>query len=200
MREKICVYCHTHKETGKKYFGVTGREPYKRWGNNGCNYKSCPHFYNAIQKYGWDAFYHDVLLIASDNVEAGEIERSLIVDYKTYLPQYGYNIELGGNFSGKHSKETRRKISESKIGKPRSEETRRKVSAGLMGKMVGSKNAQSKPVMCVTTGIIYESQGIAARDVGIDQGRISKCCSGKVKSAGKLPTGERLVWQYYQEE
>ena len=200
MREKIYVYCHTHKETGKKYFGVTGRDPHRRWGNNGCNYKSSPHFYSAIQKYGWDAFYHDVLLVVENNEKAGEIERELIVAYKTYLPQYGYNIELGGNFNGKHSKETCRRISESKIGKPRSEETKKKVSVGLIGKMVGSKNAQSKPVICITTGITYESQGIASRSTGVDQGDISKCCAGKAKSAGKLPTGEKLVWRYYQEE
>lgn len=200
MREKIYVYCHTHKETGKKYFGITGKEPHKRWGYNGSNYKSSPHFYNAIQKYGWGAFYHDVLLVVDGDLIAGEIERGLILSYKTYLPQYGYNIELGGNFIGKHSKETCRKISESKIGKPRSEETKRKVSEGLMGKMVGSKNARSKPVICVTTGIIYDSQRIAARENGVDQGRISKCCMGKAKYTGKLPTGKKLIWRYYQEE
>ena len=74
------------------------------------------------------------------------------------------------------------------------------MSAGLIGKMVGSKNAQSKPVICITTGITYESQGIASRSTGVDQGDISKCCAGKAKSAGKLPTGEKLVWRYYQEE
>ena len=37
------------------------QEPEKRWGANGCNYKSSPHFYSAIQKYGWDNFEHNIL-------------------------------------------------------------------------------------------------------------------------------------------
>ena len=35
--------------------------PEKRWGINGNNYKSSPHFYAAIQKYGWDNFEHNIL-------------------------------------------------------------------------------------------------------------------------------------------
>lgn len=186
MEDKYYVYCHTNKLNSKKYIGITSRVPEKRWGNNGYNYKSSPHFYYAIQKYGWDGFEHEILFVYKDKTKAEEKERELISINKTFIPQYGYNIEMGGNYKGKHSKETRQKISESKIGKPRSAETKEKVSKGLKGKMTGSKNAKSKMVMCVETGEIFESTTAAANNVGTDQSSISRCCSGSLKTTRKL--------------
>ncbi len=55
------VYQHKNKINGKIYIGITMQEPEKRWGSNGCNYKSSPHFYAAIKKYGWDNFEHNIL-------------------------------------------------------------------------------------------------------------------------------------------
>lgn len=199
MSEKYYLYCHTNLINGKRYFGITHRQPEKRWGNNGCNYKSSPHFFAAIQKYGWDNFKHEILFERNDKRDVEMLEREHILKYQTWKPEYGYNIELGGNYEGTHSDATRKKISESKIGKPRSEETKQKVSRGLMGKMTGRKNGMSKPVICVTTGVVYESQGLASKATGIQQSDISKCCNGVIKSAGKSETGERLVWQYYDE-
>ena len=60
---KWCVYTHTNKINGKKYVGQTCQIPEKRW-KNGNGYKRNPYFYNAIQKYGWDNFEHQIL--ASD--------------------------------------------------------------------------------------------------------------------------------------
>lgn len=61
MERKWLVYCHTHKVTGKKYFGITSKSAKQRWGKNGYGYQSSPFFYSAIQKYGWDSFYHIIL-------------------------------------------------------------------------------------------------------------------------------------------
>jgi hypothetical protein len=52
------------------------------------------------------------------------------------------------------------------------------------GKRRGSKNHNSTPILCVDTGIIYESQGMAADATGAHQSKISECCSGNRKSAG----------------
>ena len=46
------------------------QEPEKRWGVNGRNYKSSPHFYSAIQKYGWDNFEHNILFTNLTKEEA----------------------------------------------------------------------------------------------------------------------------------
>ena len=55
--KKYCVYVHTNKANGKKYIGITCRNPEVRW-RNGAGYKRHPKFYAAIQKYGWDGFTH----------------------------------------------------------------------------------------------------------------------------------------------
>lgn len=44
------VYQHKNKINGKIYIGITKQSPEKRWGINGCNYKTSPHFYSAIKK------------------------------------------------------------------------------------------------------------------------------------------------------
>lgn len=46
------VYQHKNKINNKVYIGITKQIPEKRWGINGYNYKTSPHFYSAIQKYG----------------------------------------------------------------------------------------------------------------------------------------------------
>ena len=94
---KYYVYCHVNLVNNKKYFGITCRTPYKRWGHNGYNYKSSPYFYAAIQKYGWNGFEHIVLGSVSEKKIAEEIERALISAFQTCDGHYGYNIELGGN-------------------------------------------------------------------------------------------------------
>lgn len=55
------VYQHLNKVNGKSYIGMTGRNPISRWGTNDTNYISSPHFYAAIQQYGWNSFEHIVL-------------------------------------------------------------------------------------------------------------------------------------------
>jgi predicted GIY-YIG superfamily endonuclease len=55
------VYQHKNKINGKVYIGITSQKLEQRWGSQGCNYKSSPHFYSAIQKYGWDNFEHNIL-------------------------------------------------------------------------------------------------------------------------------------------
>ena len=70
MNPLYTVYQHKNKINGKVYIGITMQEPEKRWGVNGRNYKSSPHFYSAIQKYGWDNFEHNILFTNLTKEEA----------------------------------------------------------------------------------------------------------------------------------
>ena len=54
------VYVHTNKLNNKKYVGLTKKRPKDRW-QRGNGYTHSIYFYSAIQKYGWDGFYHDVV-------------------------------------------------------------------------------------------------------------------------------------------
>lgn len=47
---------HKNKINNKVYIGQTHQTLKERWGKNGSGYRTSPHFYHAIQKYGWDNF------------------------------------------------------------------------------------------------------------------------------------------------
>lgn len=87
--EKFCVYKHT-VPNGKIYIGITSLNPHARW-NSGNGYKQNEAFYSDIQEYGWNEITHAILY---DNLSfrQAEIEESrLILEYKSYKPEYGYN-------------------------------------------------------------------------------------------------------------
>ena len=54
-----CIYKHTSPK-GKSYIGIT-KNTNKRFGTNGNGYKNQPKFWNAIQKYGWENFTHEII-------------------------------------------------------------------------------------------------------------------------------------------
>lgn len=81
-----------------------------------------------------------------------------------------------------------KRVSEAKKGNKRpspSEETKRKLSEALKGKLINRKD-QSKKVLCVETGEIFESISDAHRKTGITLSSISSVCNGKLKTAGKF--------------
>lgn len=84
-------------------------------------------------KYGDNAFVGRVLSICSET-EIDRMECYWIKKYKTADVNYGYNLDSGGNLNKKHSRETRKKISESNIGKKVTKEQRRKMSEAKLGK------------------------------------------------------------------
>lgn len=118
--EQYCVYYHRNKINGKRYIGQTvfQEDPNKRW-MCGKGYKESPHFDNAIQKYGWDAFDHFVIQGNLTKEEADELEILNISFYNTTDPKYGYNLRTGGS-RGKHSEETKQKMmgNTNSAGKP----------------------------------------------------------------------------------
>lgn len=127
----IYIYKHRNNINNKIYIGQTNNIK-KRW--NPSRYKDSPRFYNAIQKYGWDNFTHEILSEIEDQNEADNQEIALIEYFDSTNPEKGYNISHGGNAPtrGKHlSEETRKKMSVSKKGiklPPFSEEHKKKLS------------------------------------------------------------------------
>lgn len=60
-------------------------------------------------------------------------------------------------------------------------------------------NKLSKPVICLTTGKIFNSSKEASIETKISCSNINECCRNKRQSAGKHPiTGEKLKWEYYK--
>lgn len=195
QEKKWCVYKHTNKINGKVYIGQTCKQPKKRW-RNGKGYKGSKHFYNAIQKYGWDGFEHEILYDNLTLEEANNKEKECIQKYKSNDENFGYNIREGG-FCILVRPETREKVSKALknhpgywTGKHRDEETKKKISNTSKGKKMSEEAKQnislrkSFPVECIETGIIYYGISEAERQTGIYNNNISQCCKGTRKTAG----------------
>jgi group I intron endonuclease len=197
------LYLHI-TPSGKKYFGITSQKPKYRW-NNGNGYKSNPHFWRAIEKYGWDNITHIILADDLIEEEADLFEKFLIAYYDSTDKNKGYNIASGGRRYFHHSEETLRKIRENLpdrkgennpwYGKHPSEETRKKMSENHAD-FKGKNSTLSKTVICITTGEVFYGISEAGRMTGTTLQNISKVCKGKRNYAGKLPDGTPLRWAY----
>lgn len=136
------IYAHVNKVNGKLYIGQTCYKYINTRWRDGKGYIHSPHFYNAIQKYGWDNFKHIILFEDIPDYRIADIiEIELIKKYKSNDPKFGYNLSSGGSFGRTLSEETKNKIRLSKIGhknpnykKSPSIETRQKMSESRKGK------------------------------------------------------------------
>ena len=141
------VYQHKNKINGKIYIGITSQEPEQRWGSQGCNYKSSPHFYSAIQKYGWDNFEHNILFTDLTKEQACLKEQELIKEYNSMNREFGYNSTSGGDIFTMNE-ETKQKISQAMIGNqnglghPCSEEKKEKISNAQKGRKFTEEHKQ----------------------------------------------------------
>lgn len=204
----------------KSYIGQTISTLNKRWDSgrgyirNGKTNK----FANAIEKYGWDNFNHEVIGIVES-----ETKEQLVLDLdeweKYYIEKYdsfrnGYNMTLGGAGSVGciPNEETRKKLSKATkgenngmYGKHHSEETRQKLSenhADVRGEKnpnYGKEAYNRRKIVCLTTKEVFDSLEQAQKKYGCGT-TLSECCKGKRKSCGKHPiTKEKLVWAYLED-
>jgi len=89
---------------------------------------------NSIIKYGWNNFISEIIIENLTIQLANDIETYLIAFFNSTNKNIGLNIRAGGNNS-KHSEETRKKISEAKLGTKQSDQTKLKRSASLKGRV-----------------------------------------------------------------
>lgn len=177
--------------SNKIYIGQTCRTLQQRAGNNGIHYKHSTYFYAAIQKYGLNNFQS---IILKDNLtleEANYWEEYYIQYYNSTDRTKGYNISPGG-MNNSMSPEGREKISKrmknnnpmknpesvekmkkSKKGKELSEDTKKRMS-----------ESHKKKVVCVETGIIYDSRNEAAKAVKVSGSGIGRAIKGEQKTSG----------------
>lgn len=141
------VYLHNNKINNKKYIGITKQTPEVRWGKNGCNYKSSPHFFSAIQKYGWDNFEHIILFENLTKEEACLKEKELIKQYNSMNRNFGYNSTSGGE-TFELSEDARKKKSKAMmgnkngLGKPCSKDKAKKISDAQKGRKLSEEHKQ----------------------------------------------------------
>ncbi len=103
------VYCHIHVESGRRYIGLTKKTLLQRWNQH--LYKSkrpCKsHFWNAICKYGRDAFAHEILQDEILSLEEANMREAYWINhFDTRNPEKGFNLMPGGivhNSATKHN-------------------------------------------------------------------------------------------------
>lgn len=105
------VYIHTNKANGMKYIGITKRPTWRRWGH-GSGYSKNPRFYNAIKKYTWEGFTHEVVASGLTKEQAEVEEVRLIKLYDSTDRKKGYNLDNGGSGSNRVTEATKKRISE----------------------------------------------------------------------------------------
>ena len=219
MENIYVVYKHTNLLNRKIYIGITSQSLKNRCGKNGIGYKECPFFYNAIKKYGWDNFKHEILYKNLTKEEAEQKEIELIAEYNSNNSDYGYNIANGGNCKGTMAEETKIKISIAQKGKRLSEEHKKKIGEAQIGEknhQFGKKmsnevkekirigNIKHPSSGCFPSHKInqydlegnliktWNTMGEIKRELGISHCMISDCCRGIQKTSGGF------IWKYCQ--
>lgn len=145
------VYKHTNIFNEKCYIGITSQNPVRRWAKGVGYSKSQSKFYNAILKYGWDNFTHEILFEGLSFEDALNKEVELIILFDSY--ENGYNTSLGGKGNPGHSVslDARKSMSIAHKGqvswtkgKSLTEEHKQKLSEARKGKATGERPAEVK--------------------------------------------------------
>ena len=161
--KKFCVYEHLFPN-GKRYIGITSKNPKARWENgSGYDKDHQPVMYNAIQKYGWDNIQHNILYDNLTEQEAKQKEKELIQYYHTFIRDpncMGYNMTLGG---------------EGTLGHKCPNSVREQTRTRLLGKK-GKDCVNSRPVMC--DNIEYESLCQFCEIMNLTKGKVGEWLNG----------------------
>ena len=134
------IYKISNNFDEKLYIGQTWTTLEKRFKNHCKADSKCPKLKNSIQAHGKENFTIELLWEGEcTQAELDEYEIEFISLFKTMSP-VGYNLKEGGS-GGKHSEESKRKMSEA-LTNP-SAETRLKRSLALTGRVV-SRETRSR--------------------------------------------------------
>lgn len=179
VKTKMLIYKITNRINNKIYIGQTTQT----LSGKIHNYKSEVKFYKgnprliilAMRKYGFENFSFEIV---EDNIQTKEeLDEREIYYIRFFDCQIdngkGYNLENGGNSAGKHPESVKKKIGLAQIG-PKNH---------MYGKC-GELNKTSKTVIDITTGKVYGSAMIAAKENGLNFSHICACARGTRGSTG----------------
>ena len=151
-----------------------------------------PRLYNAIQKYDIVNFTIECITVANTQCIADLLERNFIAKFNATNKQIGYNISNGGRGVGKHSQETKDKLSiafkgisrgkntdqhnqniaAAKVGHFVSEETKQLISKKLTGRTLSDQHIDN--IAKGHTGLKYDIKNPDQRNENISKGKKKK--------------------------
>ena len=146
------IYIINNTINNKQYIGqsVCYLSNGKQWGSKKrwikhisqatTNKCECRLLENAIRKYGETVFTLNVIVECGVH-ELNVLEEQYIQKYNTLAPN-GYNLMTGGGNGRRHSDETRKKMTMSRIGKKHLTITKEKIGEKHKGKIVSEKTKE----------------------------------------------------------
>lgn len=178
---------------GKRYVGITKRGLAVRKkqhlyeasrGSVGCN-----RLYDAIRKYGEDAFRWQTIATVPTEKEAFRIERALIKKIRRHSEEY--NITDGGEGGRSNaplSDEVRERLRQIGLSQESKERFARYSHLGPL--------AMRRPVICLNTGATYPSALAAAAEHNISKSLVVEVCLRNKRRK----TAKGLVFRYIGDE
>ena len=173
------VYQIVNSVNNKKYIGITTcKNPLTRFYRHKSNAKLGidGFLYNAIRKYGVDNFKFQVLEIANSIEELCYLEKYYIKFYNTLNKNFGYNINSGGIYF------TMNQTLKDKISKAR----KNQYKLGYKNSIKAFPYNQTKRVICLNDGKIFNSYSDADRFYKLPLGAVSQVCRKTKESYKKL--------------
>lgn len=153
----------------------------ERWRCNGKNYINSTKFYNAITKYGWDNFSHEVLYDNLNQEAADIIEKELIKKYDSI--NNGYNLKEGGA-RGALSEESLRKMGDSvRRGFAEHPERGLKIRVALLGRRGTPEESRIKSLHNRKSTLIEINGEIGSINYWVKRARTSKRKVRQIKEA-----------------
>jgi group I intron endonuclease len=152
-RDVCSIYIVTNSINDKVYVGQTWRTLHTRfYYHKNPNDNHCKKMHRAFNKHGRDNFSIECIAVCSDQITADYLETLYIKEYDSI--KNGYNIKDGGS-AGKHSEESKKKISLSNIGKhniPASEEKKKQISQSLKGRKMSQEHIDNRSKSMIDGG------------------------------------------------
>lgn len=199
------IYLHKNKINNKVQVGQTRLyPPEKRW-REGLGYKKCTYFNYAIEKYGWNNFEH-IILVQKEMTqeEANEMEEQYIKFYDSTNLDKGYNIKekassissnaspAGVKWMKQHPEWCKEKVKDCLKWQ---KEHPKEILQQRLNNVPKMNKARKRPVICIETGIIYESATEAAKhNSKTSQSKICMACRGQRITCGGYH------WKYLEDQ
>ena len=212
-----CVYVHINKTNGKMYVGKTAYEdnPNRRW-RGGYGYKKFTYFRNAIDKYKWDNFDHEIVASHLTKSEADNFEKLLIKELHTRDCDFGYNLTDGGEgvtgyvmpecikikIGDAHknrplSDDHKKAISQAHIGKKYTEAQADRISNGHMNKRCKQYEDVSSIAQYDNKGTllcVYPTISVASKETNVNADDIKRCLMGRASIINEF------IWAFIEND
>lgn len=208
------IYLFLNKSNGKCYVGQSTNFYTRYRVYKGGHCQDQPKIYNAFKKYGFENFDVKIIAKAENQQQLDELEDFYIDAFDCI--NNGYNCKKGGA-NGKHSEETKIKISNSikgsrnwnygkggskhqRFGAKHSEESKvmmsqTKKQSGCAKGVKNSNYGKGKAIICNETGEIFSNAHQAGAILNVHFSAIHKNLKGKSKYVGKI-IGKKLTFRY----